>query len=91
MSYPVILANIGSEIAEEIDTELMKAMAHGLSFSSLHEAYSVILEELDEVWEITRQKRKNRNKAKLRHELIQTAAMAIKALHSMENFIGGDV
>ena len=51
----------------------------------------MILEELDEVWDITKQKRKNRSAKELEKELIQIAAMAIKAIHSMKNFVGGSV
>lgn len=80
-----------AEIAEEIDDELKRAERHGGGFHSLHEAYGVIAEELDEVWDITKLKRKNRDEQHLRQELIQVAAMAIKALQSMKNFVGGEV
>lgn len=79
---PVLLA---------IDDEVERAKVHGERFTSLHEAYAVILEELDEVWDICRQKRKDRDTAALRKELVQLGAMAVKALNSMENFAGGDV
>jgi hypothetical protein len=49
------------------------------------------LEELDEVWDITRLKRKDRNAAELRTEFIQIAAMAVKAIGSVDNFVGGKV
>lgn len=74
-----------------IEAELLRAERHGRQFASLHEAYAVILEELDEVWIICKQKRKDRNAEELRKELIQVAAMAVKALKSMENFTGGAV
>lgn len=79
------------EIYDQIETELDRSYRHGLKFASLHEAYAVILEELEEVWEITRQKRKDRDPEKLRKELIQVATMAVKAIRSMDNFTGGDV
>lgn len=90
MSYPVILPNIGHQLAEDIDTELHSARKHG-EFPSLHEAYAVILEELDEVWDITKLKKCQRDKEALRKELIQVAAMAIKAIHSLDNFVGGAI
>jgi hypothetical protein len=77
--------------ALDVAMELDRATAHGKEFASLHEAYAVILEELDEVKEIAWMKKKNRNEEELRHELIQVAAMAIKALASMHNFVGGNV
>lgn len=77
---------------DEIEAEVAKAEAHhGPAFATLHEAYAVILEELDEVWDITRQKYKYRNAAALRKEFIQLAAMAIRALRSMDNFTGGKI
>lgn len=91
MSYPVIVPNIGNELAEEIDDEIHRAKEHGVEFASLHEAWAVIMEEVDEVKEITWMKKKNRNEEQLKHELVQVAAMAIKALHSMHNFVGGKV
>jgi hypothetical protein len=80
-----------SEIFKEIEKELIRAEKHGDKFASLHEAYAVILEELDEVWDVTRQKRKLRSGPHLRYEFIQIAAMAIKAVESMDNFVGGKV
>ena len=91
MTYPVILPAIGNELAEQIDDELSRAKVHGVEFASLHEAYAVMLEELDEIWEITRMKRRDRHAETLKHELIQLAAMAIKAIHSMDNLTGGPV
>ncbi len=78
-------------IPDAILAEVEKAKRHGERFASLHEAYAVILEEVDEVWDITRQKRCYRNELELRKEFIQIAAMAIKALNSMDNFLGGNV
>lgn len=75
----------------EVDAELKRAKVHGEKFVSLHEAYAVTLEELQEVWAVTMQKKKARNREALRKEWIQLAAMAHKALASMDNFVGGDV
>lgn len=91
MSYSLLLPNIGNDLAEEIDDELHRATVHGLKFANLHEGYSVILEELDEVWDITKLKKCKRDPVALKKELIQVAAMAIKAIKSMENLTGGDV
>ena len=82
---------IEDKLVKDILDELHRAQKHGDTFSSLHEAYGVLLEEIDEVWDITRQKKKLRSKKELREEFIQVAAMAIKALQSLDNFVGGDV
>lgn len=81
----------GVDVLSAIVAEIERAKRHGERFASLHDGYAVILEELDEVWDITRQKRCERNELELRKEFIQIAAMAIKALGSMSNFIGGEV
>lgn len=79
--------NLLADIAAEVE----RSKVHGNQFASLHEAYAVILEELQEVWAITIQKRRDRNQDELRKELIQVAAMAVKAIESMPNFVGGTV
>ncbi len=82
---------MGKHIYAEIADELDRAERHGKEFASLHEAYAVILEELDEIWDITRMKKKNRTREELEKELIQLGAMAVKAFNSIHNFVGGDV
>lgn len=63
---------------ELIGRELSRAIAKHAPMHSAHEAYAVILEELDEVkaevWS------RSRNHASLAHELVQTAAMCARAL-----------
>lgn len=78
-------------ILAEICAEIERAKVHTEQFRSLHEAYAVILEEVEEVWSITAQKRKERDPDSLRKELIQVAAMAVKAIESMPNLVGGSV
>ena len=85
------LPNIGDKLAKAIDAEIKRANRHGETFLTLHDAYAVILEEVDEVWDICKQKKRVRSKPALRSELIQVAAMAIKALKSLDNFTGGKV
>ena len=74
-------------VFDEIRVELEKAAQHhGGHFSSLHEAYGVLLEEVDEDWEIVKQKESGRDLAHLRHELVQVAAMAVRAIGSIEGW-----
>jgi hypothetical protein len=82
---------IDERLVQEIGEELTRADKHEKKFNSLHEAYGVLLEELDEVWDITRLKKRDRSWADLRKEFIQLAAMAIKSIESLENFTGGTV
>lgn len=46
--------------------------------NSAHEAYGVLLEEVDELWDHVKTKQKNRDLAAMQKEAIQVAAMAIR-------------
>lgn len=52
--------------------------------NSLHEAYAVILEEVDELWDEVKKKARVRNQANVRTELRQIAAMALRALVDLD-------
>lgn len=68
----------GAEFWRHAQEELLRAeKLHG-PMNSLHEAYAVILEEVDELWEHCRAKRSERNATEIREELIQIAAMAAR-------------
>lgn len=60
--------------------EVCRAKELHAPMNSAHEAYSVILEEMDELWEEIRKKRELRDRDALRTELIQVAAMACRAV-----------
>lgn len=67
----------------EVAAELAHARSNHAPLNSAHEAYAVILEELDEfkieVWKKTRA----RDRAAMRAELIQLAAMAVRAIEDL--------
>jgi hypothetical protein len=69
-------------VAMEVAAEVRRAMTKHGPMNSGHEAYSVILEELDEFWEEV--KRQALDKAATRKELIQVAAMACRAIHDLK-------
>lgn len=79
----VFLRPSGDALAA-VAVELARARSHHAPLNSAHEAYAVILEELDEfkaeVWKKTRE----RDKTAMRAELIQLAAMAIRAVEDLE-------
>jgi len=60
-------------------------------FNSTHEVYAVLLEEVDEFWELVRQKPQIRTivgykkKENMVHELTQIAAIAQRAIEELEN------
>ena len=94
LMYNIAVSQIGEQRLDTfiaVSNEVERAKMHGESFSSLHEAYAVLLEEVDELWDITRMKRRDRDPNEIRKELIQIAAMAVKSLESLDNFIGGEV
>lgn len=64
----------------EIANELERAIGLHGPMNSLHEAYAVILEELDEVWDHVKLKQSLRDMKEVRKELIQTAAMCVKTI-----------
>lgn len=65
-------------IAEMIE-ELEVAQRSHNPMNSVHEAYAVILEELDEFWEECKKKLGHRDPDLMRIELMQIAAMACRA------------
>ena len=64
----------------EVSDELQTARQGHMPMHSAHEAYAVILEEVDELWDEVKKKRKDRNLQAMRAELIQVAAMAVRAV-----------
>ena len=68
----------------DMTLELEKAEnLHG-AYNSYHEAYAVILEELDEFWEIVRQKTQDRDDRKAYIELVQIAVTAWRTARDLE-------
>lgn len=61
-----------------VESELLAAVGRHAPMNSAHEAYAVIREELDEAWEEI--KKREPDKAKLKKEFRQVAAMAIRAI-----------
>ena len=53
-------------------------------FNSPHEAYAVLLEEVDEFWDEVKKKPAKRNKQNMLKELSQIAAVALKAISSLD-------
>jgi hypothetical protein len=68
---------------QEVADELVGATDKHAPMNSLHEAYAVILEEVDELWEQVRLKQSARSRKAISEELTQIAAMAIRAKHDL--------
>jgi hypothetical protein len=67
----------------QVRKELKRAQGQHAPLNSAHEAYAVILEELDEVKAEVWKRREARDPALMRKELIQVAAMAIRAIEDL--------
>ena len=67
----------------DVEAEVAHAMGDHGPFRSAHEAYGVLAEEVDEFWDEVKRKRADRSTARMRAELIQVAAVAIKAAASL--------
>lgn len=66
------------DIEEAVHNELVSAMEEFPAFNSAHEGYSVILEEMDELWEHVKTNAKRRDREAMQKEAIQVAAMAMR-------------
>lgn len=65
-------------LGNEAITDTIIQMAKWPKFNSAHEAYAVLLEEVDELWEEVRKKQKNRSVDLMKKEALQVAAMALR-------------
>jgi len=73
----------GQRLADEILDELASARTkHPGKFNSSHEGYAVILEELEELWDEVKTQ-SGGNKANMKTEAIQIAAMAIRFIQDL--------
>lgn len=70
---------IDKEALSEIQAELARAMQkHTTPMRSLHEGYAILLEEVDELWQIV--KLQEPNPLAIRDEARQIAAMAARIM-----------
>ena len=70
------------DILQEIDAERKRAkdLWPGM-FKNYHEAYAVILEEVDELWDEI--KKKEQDPLRIREESIQAAAMLVRLIDEL--------
>lgn len=72
------LADKIAQVMIDVEAELHRATSQHGPMNSIHEGYSVILEEVDELWDQVRLKSSLRNQENIREECIQIAAMAAR-------------
>lgn len=70
------------DVVTDVEREVFDAITRYPAFNSLHEAYAVIKEEVDEFWDEVKAKPavREQRKAEIRKELIQIAAMAVRTI-----------
>ena len=69
------------EILEDVKKEFDFATNKWGGFNSLHEAYAIVLEEVDELWEEVKRSQKDPTRIKFaKEEAIQVATMAIRLI-----------
>lgn len=71
-NYGTLLTEVAFELEQATKT-------HG-PLNSAHEAYAVMLEEVEEFWAEVKLKRNLRSKDRMRNELVQVAAMALRTI-----------
>ena len=72
-----------NHIIQDIASEYKRANTLYPAFHSNHEAYAVILEELDEVWDEIKKSKEVTGNEKIKAELIQVAAMCVKYIENL--------
>lgn len=86
MGYTIWPDGRYGEAVQLVYEEVQRAKAkYEFDFSSQHEGYAVILEELDELWEEIKKNEKNYDIEAQRKEAIQCAAMCIRFIAELTN------
>ena len=65
-------------ILDQIKQEVKAAQNNWPPMNSAHEAYAVLAEEVDELWDHVKTNQKKRDIEAMRKEAIQVAAMALR-------------
>lgn len=72
-----------SKFLKDVEAELERAESKHAPMNSLHEAYAVIYEEVDELWDEVRKRTSKRKPKNIRLELVQIAAMCARAAKNL--------
>jgi NTP pyrophosphatase (non-canonical NTP hydrolase) len=70
-------------ILSQIEIEVAGAEAKWPPMNSAHEAYAVLFEEVDELWDEVKINQKDRDPVAMREEAIQVAAMAVRFIRDV--------
>ena len=74
---------------EMVRLELLSArVTHPAKFSSLHEAHSVLLEEVEEFWDEVKKKADKRDYSNMLKELVQIATLCQRTAEDLLKVVG---
>ncbi len=90
MSLLFIENGKAKELVADTVAELSAAMAAYPAMNTPHEGYAVILEEVDELWDLVKVKQSKHDLAHMRLECIQIAAMALRFALELTDKEGSD-
>lgn len=71
------------EALKQIEQEYLRASDLYPELHSNHEAYAVIKEEVDELWDEIKKEKGTKGNVKIRKELIQVCAMGLRYLNNL--------
>jgi hypothetical protein len=71
------------EALKQIENEFLRASDLYPDLHSNHEAYAVIKEEMDELWDEIKKSKDVKGNNQIRHELIQIGAMVVRYLENL--------
>jgi glycyl-tRNA synthetase beta subunit len=77
-----------TRIAAEVLDAAVPVQARWGDYHSAHEAYGVMMEEVEEFWEIVKVRQENRDLAKMRAELVDIAVCAMRTILSLDRRFG---
>lgn len=76
--------NAHSDFLSAVAAELVRAREKFGPLHTAHEGYAVILEEVDELWEMVKLKQSTRSRSAMLRELVQIAAMCERTAEDLD-------
>lgn len=80
-----------AEVIVDVQRLAARAQAKHGAFASAHEAYAVLLEEVEEYWDEVRKRNHDRDMQRMYQELLDVAAVALRAAEQIRAALGGQV
>lgn len=78
---PAAYSQFMTSVIDDVQDEIHRAVSIHGHIPTLHTAYGLLMEEVDEFWDEVKKKAENRTKLQIREELVQIAAIACRAVY----------